>query len=85
MPCIVQGGHWCHITVLSGHAPTEDKSDDTEGQFYEGLRCVLNHYPKYHMKILLKISVQRWGREDIFKVSLQNESLYQTSNGTGLE
>lgn len=61
MPCIVQGGHWCHITVLSGHVPTEDKSDDTEGQFYEGLRCVLNHYPKYHMKILLKISVQRWG------------------------
>jgi hypothetical protein len=28
-------GHWCDITVLNVHAPTENKGDDTKDNFYE--------------------------------------------------
>jgi hypothetical protein len=27
-------GSWCHIIVLSVHAPTEDKTDDVKDSFY---------------------------------------------------
>jgi len=30
-------GLWCDIIDLNVHAPTEDKSDDTKDDFYEGL------------------------------------------------
>jgi hypothetical protein len=36
------------------HAPTEDKTDDVKGSFYEELERVLGKFPKYHMKILLR-------------------------------
>jgi hypothetical protein len=32
-------GRWCHIIVLNVHAPTEDKTDDVKGSFYEELEC----------------------------------------------
>jgi hypothetical protein len=46
-------GRWYHIIVLNVHAPTEDKSDDMKGRFYEEFKRVFGKFPKYHMKILL--------------------------------
>jgi len=37
MSYIVLGGHWCHIIVLHPHVSTEEKSDDSKGQFNEKL------------------------------------------------
>jgi hypothetical protein len=34
-------------------APSEEKNDDSEDGIYEELEQVSNHFPKYHMKILL--------------------------------
>jgi hypothetical protein len=34
------------------HAPNEEKSDSRDS-FYEELEYVFDHFPKYHMKILL--------------------------------
>jgi hypothetical protein len=42
-----------HIIVLNVHAPTEDKTDDVKGSFYEELERAFDKFPKYHMKILL--------------------------------
>ena len=44
---IVLRGHWCNITVLNVHGPTEEKSDKAKDICYE----VFHHFPKYHMKI----------------------------------
>jgi len=49
---IVLKGRWCN-TVLNVHAPSEEKSDDSKDRFYEELEQVFNHFPKYHIKILL--------------------------------
>jgi hypothetical protein len=40
MSYIILSGRWCHIIVLNVHAPTEDKTDDVKGSFYEELECV---------------------------------------------
>jgi hypothetical protein len=33
MSCIILRGCWCHIIVLSVHAPTEGKTDDMKDSF----------------------------------------------------
>jgi len=35
------------------HAPIEEKSDDSKDSFYEELEQGFDHFPKYHMNILL--------------------------------
>jgi hypothetical protein len=34
-------------------APSEEKSNKSKGSIYEELEQVFDHFPKYHMKILL--------------------------------
>jgi hypothetical protein len=51
--------------------------------FYEVLECVFDKFPKHHMKTLLDFSA-KVGREDIFKPTVQNESLHKISNDIGV-
>jgi exonuclease III len=80
---IVKEG-WCHVIVLNVHAPTEDKTDDVKGSFYEELERVFDKFQKYHMKILLGDFNAKVGREDIFKPTIGNESLHEISNDNGV-
>ena len=50
---IVLRGRWRNI-VVNVHAPSEEKSDESKDSFYEELEQVFDHFPKYHMKILLE-------------------------------
>jgi len=34
---IVLRGRWCNIVILSVHAPSEEKSNDSKDRFYEEL------------------------------------------------
>jgi hypothetical protein len=77
-------GHWCHIIVLNVHAPTEDKTHDVKGSFYDELECVFDKFLKYHMKILLRDLNAQKGSEDIFKPTIGNESLHDFSNNNGV-
>jgi hypothetical protein len=58
------------------HAPSEEKSDDSKDRFYEELEQVFDHFPKYDMKILLGDFNAKVGRENIFKPTVGNESLF---------
>ena len=73
-------GHWGNIIVLNVHAPSEEKSGDLKDSFYEELEQVFDHFPKYHVKILLGDFNAKGGRENIFKPTIGNESLHQDSN-----
>ena len=66
------------------HAPSEKKSGDSKDSFYEELDQVFDHFPKYHMKILLKDFNARVERENIFKLTIGNDSLHQDSNDNGV-
>jgi hypothetical protein len=76
-------GGWCNIVVLNVHAPSEENSDDSKDSIYEKLEQVFNHFPTYHMKILLEILIKNWG-EDIFKPTVGNKSLQQGSKDNGI-
>jgi hypothetical protein len=82
MSYIILRGCWHDIIVVNVHTPTEDKCDDTKDTFYEEL--VFEQFPKNHMKILLGDFNAKVGREDIFKLTIGNESLHETSNDNGV-
>jgi hypothetical protein len=73
---IIVGSHWCDTVVLNVRAPAEDKNDVTKDSFNEELASEFNHFPKYHMKILLGDFNAKTGREDIFKPIIGNESFH---------
>jgi hypothetical protein len=52
--------------------------------FYDELEHVVDHIPKYHMKILLADLNVKIGRENIFKPTIGNESLHQDGNENGV-
>jgi hypothetical protein len=84
MSYIILRGQLCDIIVLNVHAPTEDKCDDTKDSFHEELEGVFDQFPKYHMKILSGNFNAKVGREDIFKPTIGNENLHETSNDNGV-
>jgi hypothetical protein len=45
---------------------------------------VFDKFPKYHMKILLGDFNVKVGREDIYKPTIENESLHEISNDNGV-
>ena len=77
MSYIVLRGRWCNIIVLNVHASSEDKGDDSKVSFYEELEQVFDHFLWYHMKILLGDFNAKLGRENIFKPTIGNESLFR--------
>jgi hypothetical protein len=82
MSYVILRGRWCHIIVLNVHAPTEDKTDGVKNSFYEESERVFNKCSKYHMKVLLGDFNVKVCREDIFKLTIGNESLHEISNDT---
>jgi hypothetical protein len=79
MSYIILRHSWYHIIILNVHAPTEDKNNDVKDSFYEELKPVFDKFSKYNMKILLDFN-DKVGREDIFKLTIGNESLHKISN-----
>jgi hypothetical protein len=65
------------------HAPSEDKSVDSKDSSYEESEQVFDHFPKYHMKILLDFNA-KVGRENIFRPTIGTESLHQDNNDNGV-
>jgi len=81
---IVLRGRWRNIILVNVHAPSEGKSDESKDSFYEELEQVFNHFPKYHMKMLLGDFNAKVGRENIFKPTIGQESLHHDSNDNGV-
>jgi hypothetical protein len=51
--------------------------------FCEELERVFDKFPKYHTKTLLGDFNAKVGKEDIFKPTIENESLHEISNYNG--
>ena len=63
---------------------SEETSDDSKDKFYEELKQMFDHFPKYHMKILLRDFNAKLGRQDILKPTIGNVSLRQNNNDNGV-
>jgi hypothetical protein len=81
---IILRGCWCNIVVLNVHASCEVKSDDVKDSFYEELACVFGQFHRYDMKILLGDFNAKVCGEDIFKLTIWNESSHEISNNNGV-
>jgi hypothetical protein len=56
-----------------------------KGRIHDELERVFDKFPNYHMKTLLGDFNAKVGREDIFKPTIGNESLHETSNDNGVK
>jgi hypothetical protein len=81
---IILSGRWCNIIVLNVYAPCEDKGDDVKDSFCEELGCVFNLFPRYDVKMLLGGFNAKVGSENIFKLTIGNQSLHEISNDNGV-
>jgi hypothetical protein len=52
--------------------------------FYEDLVRVFDQFPRYNMKILLGDFSAKVGRENIFKLTIRNNSLHEITNDIGV-
>jgi len=66
------------------HAPSEEKRDHSKNSFYKELEQAFEHFPMYHMKILLGDFDAKDGRENIFKPIIGNVSIHQDINDNGV-
>ena len=46
---------------------------------------MFDHIPKYHTKILLRNFNEKFGRQDIFKPTIGNESVHEDSNDNSVK
>jgi len=82
---IVLRGRWFHIILVNVLAPSEEKSEELKDSFYEELEEVFDHFPKYHVKILLGDFNAKVGREDIFKPIMDRRVSIRVVTIMGLE
>jgi hypothetical protein len=68
---IILRGRWCNIILFNVHAPCIDKGDVVKDSFYD-------------MKILLGDFNAKVGRENIFKQTIGNDCLHESSNDSGV-
>jgi hypothetical protein len=80
MSYIILRGGWCNIIVLNVDAPCEDKGHDVKDSFYKELGHVFYQFPRYNMKNSLNDFNVKVDRENIFKLTIRNKSLYEISN-----
>jgi hypothetical protein len=50
------------------HAPSDEKSDDSNDRFCVELQQVFDHFPKYHKINLVGDFIAKVGRGNIFKL-----------------
>lgn len=43
----------CKLTIINGHAPTEEKDEDTKHLFHQQLKATYDAGPRYDVKIIL--------------------------------
>jgi len=83
MSYTVLRGHWCNTIILIVHEANEVKVIN-QNSLYGELQQIFYHFSKYHIKIILGDFNEKFWREDIFKLTIVNESLHQDSNDNGV-
>lgn len=76
-------GHFRNITLISVHAPTEDKSDEEKEEFYGKLTRVYGAVPKYDLVIILGDFNAKIGKENFLKGVAGKFSLHNESSDNG--
>lgn len=76
-------GKFFNITFINVYAPTEDKSDEVKGEFYEQLEREYDLAPAWDIKIILGDFNAKIGREMVYRPTIGPHSLHELSNDNG--
>jgi endonuclease/exonuclease/phosphatase family metal-dependent hydrolase len=76
-------GKFNNLSIISVHAPTEEKSDEEKEKFYEDLQIVHNKIPKHDIVIILGDLNAKIGKEEVYQNVAGKHTLHETSNRNG--
>ena len=69
-----------YLSIISVHAPTEEKTDEGKEKFYEDLQIVHNKIPKHDIVTILGDLNAEIGKEDVYKNFAGKHTLHEISN-----
>jgi hypothetical protein len=84
MTYIVLRGRWCKIIFLTCMHQVRRKVMIQKSFFFNKLQQVLDYFPKYNKKNLLRYFIAKLGRENIFTLKDGNNTLYLDINDSGV-
>jgi exonuclease III len=76
-------GKFRNISIITIHAPTEEKEIETKGEFYEKLEEVYDRIPKYDTIIIMGDVNAKVGTKDVDTKVTGKYSLHTESNENG--
>ena len=76
-------GQFYNYFLISAHAPTEDRDEETKDTFYDNLEEIITKAPKYDIKIILGDFNVKLGKETILQPHVGNHSLHLITSGNG--
>ncbi|XP_076045216.1 uncharacterized protein LOC143027672 [Oratosquilla oratoria] len=76
---------WFHMSLITAHAPIEDKDDSDKDDFYTCLQEVYDGVQQHDLRIILGDMNAKVGKEmDTFGPAIGKESLHQNCNDNGI-
>lgn len=73
-----------NVSIISAHAPTEEKDENIKDGFYDALERVIDTMPKQDMRMLCGDFNAKIGREPSLFPTIGKHSLHNISNDNGL-
>ena len=76
-------GRFNNLSIISAHAPTEEKTDEEKEKFYEDLQKIHNKIPKHDTFIILGDMNAKIGKEDVYQNVAGKHTLHENTNRNG--
>jgi len=76
-------GKFRNVTLISAHAPTNEKEEQEKESFYENLEDVYNRIPRYDMVIIMGDFNAKIGKQDYQRQVAGPYTVHDTSNENG--
>lgn len=68
------------ITIVDGHTPTEEKTQEEKDEFYDNSEHTLNKIPQSRIRIVLGDLNANLGKENILRSKIGNHSLHNVTS-----
>jgi hypothetical protein len=72
-------------TLINGHVPTNENTEETIGEFYNLLEQNVNQVASSDIQIILEDFNAKVGKDSIYKPTICNESLHNETNDNGMK
>lgn len=77
-------GRFFNISIISVHAPTEEKGEEEKDSFYDTLSRMYDNLPRYDVKIILGDFNAKIGKESAYMPTIGRYSKHEISNDNGI-